>query len=90
MFFLCLQSRWAALNELENTDLAACEGAYQRAVYLLEALLHSPESSPSDLSESMARGEGWTGMSDEDRSVVERFVASLYGRLAGVQAKMRG
>ncbi|KAJ3281534.1 Serine/threonine-protein kinase [Borealophlyctis nickersoniae] len=86
-------ARWAAQTELEGTDLPACEAAYQQSILLLEALLHSPDPPPppsasSSFADDTPEGVG-DGMSDEDRGVIERFVASLYGRVAGVQAKMK-
>ncbi|KAJ3037464.1 Serine/threonine-protein kinase [Rhizophlyctis rosea] len=75
-------SRWAAVTELEASNslgmLEKVENGYQHAVLLLEALLHCPDP-----------GDGEAGMTDEDRMVVERFVANLYGRLGGVRNKLR-
>ena len=68
-------SRAAAVNELRGESPTDCETAYETALWMLQAILD----------ETMA---GQEGCADEDRSTVERFVASIAARLAALRRKI--
>ncbi|KND04221.1 ULK/ULK protein kinase [Spizellomyces punctatus DAOM BR117] len=75
-------SRTAALNELSSQPShSQCESMYRHAILLVEALLLMGDDCDVD-------AEG--AMSDEDKRVLERFVASLWGRVGAVSRKAVG
>lgn len=66
-------SRAAAVNELINKDLEGCEMSYGTAIWMLEALLDDQEGQ----------------LEEEDRKVVEKFVASISNRLCILRGKLQ-
>ncbi|GAA6059490.1 hypothetical protein JCM10212_002233 [Sporobolomyces blumeae] len=71
-------SRAAAVNELRGENPTDCETAYETALWLLYALLDDTMAGPT--------GEGV--QSDEDRTTVNRFVASIRARLEALRKKI--
>ncbi|GAA5936528.1 serine/threonine protein kinase ATG1 [Sporobolomyces koalae] len=69
-------SRAAAVNELRGENPGDCETAYETALWLLQALLD----------ETMSAQDG--GQTDEDRTTVNRFVASIRARLEALRKKI--
>ncbi|CAN6624433.1 serine/threonine-protein kinase Atg1p [Trichomonascus vanleenenianus] len=67
-------SRAAAVNELSGEDLDGCELSYGTAVWMLEALLEGDGGSDD--------------LDDEDRQVVEKFIASITHRLFVLRKKL--
>jgi hypothetical protein len=70
-----LQARKAATAENRDKNIPLAEAGYTQAVILLEAILYAPPASPN------ADPAEYVGMSDNDRHVIERFVASLGKKL---------
>lgn len=70
-------SRGAAMKELKNEDLRGCELSYSTAIWMLESLLHT-----DDTSKSFDRLDG------EDRKTVEMFIDSIGNRLKVLRQKI--
>lgn len=71
------QSRAAAVNELRGENPTDCETAYETALWMLYALLDETiGAQPGD------------SVEDEDRATVNKFVASITGRLQSLRRKI--
>ncbi|KAJ3220210.1 Serine/threonine-protein kinase, partial [Clydaea vesicula] len=81
-------SHAAGINELNSKDLEGCEIAYEQAILLSEAILNLPQQQQHRQQiqekehQELEKKKSYfsDGCTDEDRVVVEKFVAGLYVR----------
>jgi serine/threonine-protein kinase ULK/ATG1 len=71
------QSRAAAINELRGENPTDCETAYETALWMLYAILDGITSSSNG-----QQGE------EEDCATINKFVASITGRLQALRKKI--
>lgn len=76
-------SRNAATIELTGHRLEECEAAYSNAIWMLEAILENTELVYND--GSLVN----VGLDDEDRLMVEKFIASISNRLEVIKRKVQ-
>ncbi|KAJ1733086.1 Serine/threonine-protein kinase [Coemansia biformis] len=88
----------AALRELKWIDPLECDRAYQLAIWMLSAILETA-STPSSASSSRSRDgqqqrpaeplrEEQETIDPEDRTIVERFIASIVKRREALQRRL--
>ncbi|SGY13789.1 BQ5605_C010g05977 [Microbotryum silenes-dioicae] len=70
-------SRAAAVHELKGESPTDCETAYETALWMLYAILDETMS-----------GSAQSAVEDEDRAVVNKFVASITARLQALRRKI--
>ncbi|KAJ2449031.1 Serine/threonine-protein kinase [Coemansia sp. RSA 2336] len=88
-------SKVAAQRELRWIDPLDCDRAYQLAIWMLSAILEtslsgSPSSSRQSSQQGAAAymGEPEEEVGDEDRTIVERFIASIVKRREALQTRL--
>ncbi|KAJ2842257.1 Serine/threonine-protein kinase [Coemansia brasiliensis] len=89
-------SKVAAQRELRWIDPLDCDRAYQLAIWMLSAILETTGlsgSSPSASRQSNQHGAAYIGepeeeVGDEDRTIVERFIASIVKRREALQTRL--
>ncbi|KAJ1861670.1 Serine/threonine-protein kinase [Coemansia sp. RSA 989] len=88
-------SKVAAQRELRWIDPLDCDRAYQLAIWMLSAILETTSLSGSPSSSRQSSQQGATSMGepeeevgDEDRTIVERFIASIVKRREALQTRL--
>ncbi|KAF3937586.1 hypothetical protein ABW19_dt0200171 [Dactylella cylindrospora] len=81
-------SRTAAVNEMVGDAYGECEIAYVTAIWMLEGVLEPDDNGRNALGSDNPAGDGLSGIEEEDRKVIEKFILGIRARLAALRKKM--